>query len=111
LIYDHLLRALPDMPVERVLMSTYEAGALLVFAVRPEYPEEARRQGIVGTVRLHAIIGKDGSVKKLDVISGQPLLNAAAQDAVRQWRYRPARLNGEAAEMDTEVDVMFNPTH
>lgn len=108
LIYDHLLRALPDMPVERVRMGASQAGTFLVFAVRPGYPEEARKRRIEGVVRLHAIIGKDGSIKKLEVISGEPLLNPAAENAVLQWHYRPATVNGEAVEVDTEVDITFN---
>jgi protein TonB len=59
-------------------------------------------------VRLHAIIGKDGSVQQLEVLTGHPLLVQAALDAVRQWRYRPTLLNGEPVEVDTTIDVIFS---
>ena len=72
------------------------------------YPPLARQTRISGTVRLHAIIGKNGSVQQLEVISGHPLLVQAALDAVRQWRYRPTLLNGEPVEVDTTIDVIFS---
>ena len=59
-------------------------------------------------MRLHAIIGKDGSVQQLEVLTGHPLLVQAALDAVRQWRYRPTLLNGEPVEVDTTIDVIFS---
>ena len=74
----------------------------------PTYPPLARQTRISGTVRLHAIIGKDGGVKELEVISGHPLLVQSALDAVRQWRYRPTQLNGDAVEVDTTIDVIFS---
>jgi protein TonB len=72
------------------------------------YPPLARQTRISGTVRLHAIIGKNGAVQQLEVISGHPLLVQAALDAVRQWRYRPTLLNGEPVEVDTTIDVIFS---
>jgi protein TonB len=58
-------------------------------------------------VRVHAIIAKDGSVKNLKVISGDPLLVDAALEAARQWRYQPMQMNGKPAEVDTTIDVIF----
>ena len=58
-------------------------------------------------VKLHAIIGRDGTVTQLQVISGHPLLLQAALDAVRQWTYQPTLLEGKAVEVDTEIDVVF----
>ena len=71
------------------------------------YPPLARQTRINGTVRLHAIIAKDGSIQQLEVISGHPLLQQSALDAVRQWRYQPTLLNGEPVEVDTTIDVIF----
>jgi len=82
--------------------------ASLINKVQPNYPPLARQTRISGTVRLHAIISKDGSVQQLEVLSGHPLLVQAALDAVRQWRYRPTLLNGEAVEVDTTIDVIFS---
>jgi len=59
-------------------------------------------------VRLHAIIGKDGTIQQLEVMNGHPLLQQSALDAVRQWRYQPTLLNGEPVEVDTTIDVIFS---
>ena len=55
-----------------------------------------------------AIIGKDGAITSLEVMSGHPLLQQAALDAVRQWRYQPTLLNGEPVDVDTTIDVIFS---
>ena len=83
-------------------------NAMLINRVQPQYPPLARQTRISGTVRLHAIISKDGSVQQLEVLSGHPLLVQAALDAVRQWKYRPTLLNGEPVEVDTTIDVIFS---
>jgi protein TonB len=59
-------------------------------------------------VVLHAIIGKNGSIQDLKVISGPAMLQSAALDAVKQWRYKPYILNGDPTEVDTTVTVNFN---
>jgi TonB family protein len=73
----------------------------------PVYPDEARMAHISGTVRFHAIIGKDGKIKQLEFVSGHPALKEAAFDAVRQWRYQPTLINGDPVEVDTTIDVTF----
>ena len=83
-------------------------AARLVNRVQPVYPPLARQTRISGTVRLHAIISKDGTIRELEVLSGHPLLQQAALDAVRQWRYQPTLLNGEPVEVDTTIDVIFS---
>ncbi|HEY6946621.1 MAG TPA: energy transducer TonB [Candidatus Acidoferrum sp.] len=83
-------------------------AARIVNRVQPIYPPLARQTRISGTVRLHAIISKDGTIQQLEVISGHPLLQQAALDAVRQWRYQPTLLNGEPVEVDTTIDVIFS---
>jgi protein TonB len=83
-------------------------AARIVNRVQPVYPPLARQTRISGTVRLHAIIGKDGAIKELEVLNGHPLLQQAALDAVRQWRYQPTLLNGEAVDVDTTIDVIFS---
>jgi protein TonB len=97
----------PKPPVQRVRQSGDITRKNVIKSVPPIYPAEARAKGIQGKVKLHAIIGKDGSVSQLEVISGKPILSKAAMDAVRQWRYRPTLLNGEAVEVDTTIDVNF----
>jgi periplasmic protein TonB len=83
-------------------------AARIVNRVQPIYPPLARQTRISGTVRLHAIISKDGTIQQLEVITGHPLLQQAALDAVRQWRYQPTLLNGEPVEVDTTIDVIFS---
>jgi protein TonB len=75
--------------------------------VQPVYPPIARQAHISGTVVVHAIIAKDGSVQELQLMSGHPLLVQAAMDAIRQWRYQPYLLNGEPVEIDTTINVIF----
>jgi protein TonB len=81
--------------------------ANLLRQVTPIYPPIAKTAHISGTVVLHAIISKDGTIEQLEYISGPPLLMKNAMDAVRQWRYRPTMLNGEPVEVDTTVSVVF----
>jgi periplasmic protein TonB len=81
--------------------------AQLISRIEPRYPPLALQIKKEGTVILHAIISRDGSITALDVISGHPLLVKAALDAVRQWRYRPTLLNGEPVEVETTITVIF----
>lgn len=81
--------------------------AHLITKVEPVYPHIALILHKQGDVKLHAIIGKDGGIESLTVTSGDPLLAAAALDAVRQWRYRPYLLNGEPVEVETLITVSF----
>jgi len=80
----------------------------IISRVRPVYPKEALKERISGTVRLHVLIAKDGTVEQVEVVSGHPLLQQAAVDAVRQWRYQSTFLNGEPVEIDTTVDMIFS---
>jgi protein TonB len=81
--------------------------AALLNKVQPQYPVAARLTHLAGTVRLHAIIGKDGRVRNVEVLSGNPILAQAALAAVREWRYRPTELNHEIVEVETEITVNF----
>jgi protein TonB len=92
---------------QRVRVSQGVSQGLKVRDVRPNYPPLARQARIQGQVILHAVIGKDGSIQNLTLISGHPMLAPAAIDAVKQWKYKPYLLNGEPVEVDTEVQVNF----
>jgi protein TonB len=81
--------------------------ALLLSPTKPAYPFLAIQTHTLGNVVLHAIIGRDGNVTELQVVSGHPLLVKAAMEAVRQWRYKPTLLNGEPVEVDTTITVSF----
>jgi protein TonB len=82
-------------------------AANLIRKVIPVYPPLAKQARIQGTVRFQAIIGKDGTIQNLQLVSGHPLLVANAQQAVSQWVYRPTLLNGEPVEVVTTIDVNF----
>jgi protein TonB len=81
--------------------------ARLVHRVQPEYPMAARILRISGTVELKARIGTEGSVRELEVVSGNPILARAARDAVQQWQYQPTRLSGQPVEVATYITVTF----
>ena len=75
--------------------------------VKPEYPKEAKEAGIEGKVDLRCMVRPDGTVEKIDVVSGKEPFVQAAQKAVAQWKYQPLVLNGVAIEFDTTVQVIF----
>jgi|HubBroStandDraft_6_1064221.scaffolds.fasta_scaffold467169_2 protein TonB len=88
-------------------MSEGVMAAMLVNRVDPQYPKIARAAHISGVVHLRAIIAKNGTVRELEVVDGNPLLAQAARVAVQNWRYQPTRLNGEPVEVETYVTVNF----
>jgi TonB family protein len=79
----------------------------LLSRVEPIYPEAAKEQGIQGTVKLHAIIGRQGSVENLEPVDGSPVLVAAAVNAVRQWRYTETLLAGRSVETEEDIAITF----
>jgi protein TonB len=83
-------------------------AARLLKRVVPSYPQLARQMRISGTVHLLGIIGKDGTIQRLQVLSGHPMLRPAALDAVSQWVYRPTILNGQPVEVEAPIDVIFS---
>jgi protein TonB len=97
----------PPKPKTPAHISEGVMAAALIYKVQPLYPPIARAIHLAGTVRLRAIIGTGGSVRELEVLSGNPILANPAMQAVRQWRYRPTRLNGEAVEVETLITVNF----
>jgi periplasmic protein TonB len=98
----------PPKPKAPLRIGGNVMAASLIRKVDPVYPPIAKTAHISGTVVLHAIIGKDGSVQDLQYVSGPPLLMKSALDAIRQWRYKPTMLNGEPVEVDTTISVVFS---
>src|SRR5204862_6511680 len=82
-------------------------AAKIIKRIQPVYPPLARQTRIQGTVRLHAIIAKDGTIKQLEIITTHPLPQQAALDTVRHWSYQPTLVDGEHVEVDTTIDVTF----
>jgi TonB family protein len=79
----------------------------LISTTQPVYPEMAKSARISGTVELAALIGPDGHVQQLNVVSGHPLLRQAALDAVKTWVYEPTLLNEQPVSVSTTIDVIF----
>ena len=98
----------PPATPNRIRVGGAVQAASLVNKVTPEYPPIAKTAHVSGTVTLHAIIAKDGSIEKLEFVSGPPLLMASAMSAVKEWKYRPTMLNGKPVEVDTTVQVVFS---
>lgn len=95
-------------PAPAVTFGSPGRPLVLIKQVAPVYPELARKARQQGTVRLAATISEDGTVGELRVISGPPLLVEAAIAAVKQWIYKPTRLNGNPIAARTTVEVNFS---
>jgi protein TonB len=78
-----------------------------VSTVDPQYPPEALRRHIAGTVSLHLVIGKNGTVETTDVVDGPAVLADAAVRAVQQWHYEPTMLGTSAIEVEEDVRLVF----
>jgi periplasmic protein TonB len=96
----------PAEPTKRLKVTSLEP-AMLAHRVEPLYPTLAKQTGREGRVELHALIATDGSIESLEVLSGDPLFYRSALAAVREWRYRPTYLNGQAVEIDTRITVVY----
>jgi periplasmic protein TonB len=99
------VRPVPDRKPRMVSRGVMDAS--LIHRVEPEYPPIAKTIRLAGSVLLRAVIGTDGEVHEIEVLSGNPILAEAARTAVRQWRYRPTLLNGQAVEVETQITVNF----
>ena len=86
---------------------TTNASEIVTSPVRPNYPLLARQMKVQGSVILQALIGKDGIIQNLRVVSGPHILASAAQDAVRQWHFRPHFQGSEAVETQAKITVNF----
>lgn len=100
-----------DFPTRKVAVSAGVAASMLETRIEPAYPAEALKNGVSGTVVLDATISSGGRVETLRVISGPPLLQPAALEAVRQWTYRPYLLNNMPVEVETTVNIVFSAGH
>jgi periplasmic protein TonB len=82
----------------------------LISRVEPIYPVLAKQIGRSGKVELHAMIGEDGTIQSLEAVGGDPMFFTSAMQAVKQWRYTPTMLNGQAVKVDTYITVIYNMT-
>jgi protein TonB len=96
----------PDVPPPPVIGGRLEP-AVLIKQTNPAYPELARTARVEGTVILEGTVSIKGNVETLTVVSGHPMLVDAAIDAVRRWKYRPAKLNGQLIPCPIKIQVRF----
>jgi protein TonB len=101
----------PDVPgvadaTGRVHLSA-SAAEILSRPVEPNYPLLAKQMKVQGAVVLEALIGRDGNIQDLHVLSGPTILSAAAREAVKQWRFRPYLQSGQAVETEARITVNF----
>lgn len=91
---------------QRVNMSPTTTRALQT-PVDPSYPVLARQMKVQGSVAIQALIGADGRIQDLRILSGPSILASAAQEAVRQWRFKPYLQNGQPVETQAKITVNF----
>lgn len=106
----------PQSPTEihprpQIVHVTNLDPAMLIRRVEPVYPALARQIHKEGRVELRAIIGTDGTIQSLQIVTGDPLFELSAKEAVQQWRYRPTILNGQPVEIDTYITVIYTMQH
>jgi protein TonB len=97
----------PPAPITRTFRTSSILEGSLIRRAQPVYPPLARMARIQGSVIVAAVISKAGTMERVQVVSGHPMLIPAAVDAVSLWRYRPYILNGEAIEVETQITVNF----
>ncbi len=105
-VVDH---AIPQLPDPSVLpgASPFQP-AELIHRVEPTYPVNALLEGIEGTVKLRIVIGDDGVVREVSLLSGPQFLFTAAAEAVKRWRYKPASLHGHPIQSESQVTILFS---
>jgi TonB family protein len=91
---------------ERVQISA-DTSAAVAKPIKPSYPLLARQMKVQGAVVLQALIGRDGAIQNLRLVSGPQILASAAEDAVRQWRFKPHYQGSEAVETQANITVNF----
>ena len=102
-----LLNTPAVLPQKAPPISQGVEGGELESKVGAIYPPQARSASQQGAVVLEALVGEDGSVRDIKIVSGPPLLRQAAVDAVRRWKYKPFRLNGRPIAAETRISVEF----
>ncbi len=95
----------PSAQTFRVSQGVMEG--LVLKRVQPRYPTQALQMRIQGAVQLQATISKKGDIENLKVVSGDAVLAHAAQEAVKQWKYKPYYLNGDPVSIETQIQVNF----
>ncbi len=97
----------PKPVLQTLHISQGVSSGLLLKKVQPKYPPNALSMRVEGTVELLATISKTGAISSVKVLRGEPLLARAAEDAVKQWKYKPYLLNDEPVEIQTQITINF----
>ena len=97
----------PPAPAGPLHISAGVTAGLLLAPIVPQYPAIAKAARVEGTVIIHALISRTGSIEQAQVLSGSPMLQNAALEAVKTARYRPYLLNGQPTEVDTTITINF----
>jgi len=97
----------PEPVVQRIRQGGLVDMGEPIHRVEPIYPRLAAMAHVAGVVELEAVVGVDGHIRELKVKSGSPLLVPAAVEAVRQWVYRPTRLNSVPVEIIAPITITF----
>ena len=100
----------PQPKAPSVMHLSHIDASRLTYRIEPAYPVLMRQIGRSGKVELHAMIGEDGTIQSLEAVGGDPGFFASAMQAVKQWRYTPTMLNGQAVKVDTYITVFYNMT-
>lgn len=103
---DETAANIPTNAAERATISD-EAATIVTESVQPDYPMLARQMKVQGSVILQALIGRDGLIQDLRVLSGPPILATAAREAVRQWHFKPHYQGSQALETKANITVNF----
>ena len=99
-----------DFAVVPGQISPTATSSYVLMEVKPAYPEEAQQQHIQGRVVMKVLVGINGLVRDIVVISGDPQLVESAAHAIRQWRFRPHSLKGQPVEFETQITLNFTLT-
>ena len=108
-----IVEAMPEPPVEEPpAREPLRIGGKIeqpkqLYRAEPIYPQIAKSARVQGVVEIEAMISEAGRLEEIKVVSGHPLLNDAAVECVRKWKYEPGRLNGEVIEMPIRISVRF----
>ena len=97
----------PARDQHRVRISSGIAERLVIYNPAPQYPQMARIAHITGDVVLKITIDRTGQVRDIAATEGHPILIQSSIDAVKQWKYRPYVLNGEAVEVESTVKLKY----
>jgi protein TonB len=89
-------------------VSSAEAMAAVVTKVQPEYPAMARQLNVRGAAELEAIVAEDGTVERVNIVKGNPLLTKPAGDALKKWKFKPFLTGGKPVKALALITINFN---